>query len=341
VAERLSGWKEDDCRGLPIEQVLILRREEDSEIIENPAKHALRVGGVVGLENHTELVSRNGTVMTVDDSASPIRDADGTVVGAVLVFRDVTQRRREQRELTEAQALTQSVVEELRRSNDDLSQFAAVASHDLRSPLNNVMQFAQLIDRRYSDELGDGREMLGMLITSAKRMGSLIEDLLRYASISSEISPTLEPTDSNSQLEAALQNLDSSIKETRASITSDSLPSVHVDETHLTQIFQNLIGNAIHYRSSGIPKIHIGVEARGKMWRFSCADNGIGIAEEYQAQIFEPFKRLHGHDRPGTGIGLAICRKIIERFGGRIWVESEVGKGSTFFFTLPSKLQQP
>jgi PAS domain S-box-containing protein len=184
-AERLSGWREDEALGKPIEDVFLLQREDNQESIENPVRHAIRVAEVVGLANHTVLVSKDGHIIGVDDSASPIRDGAGNVIGGVLVFRDVTERRNEQRALMEAQARAQSMIAELQRSNDDLSQFAAVASHDLRSPLNNVMTLAQLLERRYSDEHGDGKEILGMLITSAKRMGALIEDLLRYARIMS------------------------------------------------------------------------------------------------------------------------------------------------------------
>jgi PAS domain S-box-containing protein len=334
-AERLSGWKENEARGRPIEEILSLQREDNNENIENPVTRALRTGEVVGLENHTELVSRDGRALTVDDSASPIRNANREIIGGVLVFRDVSERRKAQRELAAAQALAQRMIGELRRSNDDLSQFAAVASHDLRSPLNNVMQFAQLIERDYAGESEEGKEMIRMLIASAKRMGVLIEDLLRYAGISSEASASVEPIDASSKIAAAIQNLDVSIRASGASVTFDPLPPVRIDGTHLTQIFQNIIGNAIHYRSSEAPRIHVSVADKGEAWLFSCADNGVGIAPQYRAQIFEPFKRLHGQDRPGSGIGLAICKKIVERFGGRIWVESEEGKGSTFFFTVP------
>ncbi len=188
VAERLSGWREDDAFGKAIEDVLLLQREDNRETIENPLKHAMRTGEIVGLANHTVLVGKDGRVLSVDDSASPIRDANGTIIGGVLVFRDVSQRRQEQRALAEAQALAQSMIVELRRSNDDLSQFAAVASHDLRSPLNNVLQLAQLLEQRYSDGVGDGKEIVGMLIAAAARMGALIEDLLRYARMTAEIS---------------------------------------------------------------------------------------------------------------------------------------------------------
>jgi len=334
-AERLSGWKEDEARGKPIEEVLTLQREDNRETIENPVRHALRIGEVVGLANHTVLVSKDGRVLTVDDSASPIRGENGQIAGGVLVFRDVTERRNIQRSLAEAQAQAQQMIQELRRSNDDLAQFAAVASHDLRSPLNNVMQFAQLLERRHSDDLGEGKELIGFLISSAKRMGDLIEALLRYANVTSDVWVRAAPADANTELESALQNLQSSIEKSGAKVTHDSLPSIPVDATHVRQIFQNLIGNAIHYRGSAVPRIHVGVADQGEMWLFSCADNGSGIAPQYQLQVFEPFKRLHGNDRPGSGIGLAICKKIVERFGGRIWVESEEGGGSTFFFTLP------
>jgi PAS domain S-box-containing protein len=337
-AERLTGWKEDDARGKPIEEVLILQREDNREAIENPVRHALRVGEVVGLANHTVLVSKDGRVLTVDDSASPMRGENGQIDGGVLVFRDVTERRNIQRSLAEAQARAQRMIEELRRSNDDLAQFAAVASHDLRSPLNNVMQFAQLLERRYSGDSGEDKELFGFLIASAKRMGDLIEALLRYAKVTDVWVPSA-PADANAQLESAIQNLQSSIEKSGARVTHESLPPVLIDATHVCQIFQNLIGNAIHYRGAAAPRIHIGVTDQGEMWLFSCADNGSGIAPPYQLQIFEPFKRLHGNDRPGSGIGLAICKKIVERFGGRIWVESEEGRGSTFFFTLPKAFQ--
>jgi len=332
-AERLSGWQENDARGRPIEEVLILQREDNHEKIENPVTHALRVGKVVGLANHTRLVGKDGRVIIVDDSASPMRDSNGEVIGGVLVFRDVTERRNIQRSLAEAQARAQQMIEELRRSNDDLSQFAAVASHDLRSPLSNIIQFAQLLDRRYGDGAAEEKQLTGVLIASARRMGELIEALLRYARVTSDGSIPSAPVDANAQLASAIQNLQSSIEKSHAVVTHDLLPSVLIDATHLSQIFQNLIGNAIHYRGLEAPRIHIGVADRGEMWLFSCADNGSGIAPEYQLQIFEPFKRLHGTDRPGSGIGLAICKKIVERFRGRIWVESEEGKGSTFFFT--------
>ncbi|MCU1329865.1 MAG: domain S-box [Bryobacterales bacterium] len=334
-AEKLSGWYEDDARGKAIDEVTVMVREDTTIRIENPVLHALRTGEVVGLANHTSLLSKDGRCIAIDDSAAPIRDDRGVVVGGVLIFRDISKQRATQKKLTEAQALAQAMIDELKRSNEDLSQFAAVASHDLRSPLNNVMQFAQLIDLRYGDRLGDGRDLMNHLIAAARRMSALIEDLLRYAKFTSDISVATELTDANRQVDTAIEVLEASICGSHATVTHDALPMVTLDPTHLVQIFQNLIGNAIHYRGPEAPRIHIGVADEEGMYRFSCADNGVGIDAGYQAQIFEPFKRLHGPDRPGSGIGLAICKRIVERAGGRIWVESRVNEGSTFFFTLP------
>jgi PAS domain S-box-containing protein len=333
-AERLSGWKEHEALGKPIEDVLVLQREDNREPIENPIRHALRIKEAAGLANHTVLVGKDGRVITVDDSASPILDGNGTIIGGVLVFRDVTERRKEQRALVEAKALADHMVDELRRSNDDLSQFAAVASHDLRSPLNNVMQFAQLLELRYGDKLGDGKEFLGHVIVAAGRMSALIEDLLRYARITTDAAVPALQVDANEQIDVALQNLQGSIAKSGAIVTHDPLPAVRIDATHLVQLFQNLIGNAIHYRGPDAPRIHVSAQDQGDHWQFSCADNGVGIAPDFHESIFAPFKRLHGHDRPGSGIGLAICKKVVERFGGRIWVESDEGKGATFLFTI-------
>ncbi len=338
VAAAICGWKEEAAVGKPIDEVMVLIREDTNEPIENPVTLALRTGAVVGLENHTVLIANNGDRFTVDDSASPIRDANGNVLGGVLVFRDVSERRRTERQLAEAHRTLEAVAADLRRSNEDLSNFAFVASHDLRSPLNTVLQFAQLLERRYGDQLGDGKQLLEYITAGAKRMGTLIEDLLTYARLSANAPDSQEEVDVNEQFETVIANLEASIAQAGASVSHDPLPCVRVDRTSIVQIFQNVIGNAIHYRGEARPQIHISAEELDLEWLFSCKDNGIGIAVEHQSQIFEPFKRLHGTDRPGSGIGLAVCKKIVERFHGRIWVESEPGQGSTFFFTFPKSI---
>lgn len=335
VAAELTGWDPDLAIGRSIEEVLVLVREDTGEPIENPLRHALRTGRRVGLENHTILLSRDGTGYVVDDSAAPIQNEDGVVSGAVMVFRDVSHRRRAERALNEAYRQLEQTAAELRRSNEDLSEFAHVASHDLRSPLKTVIMFSQLLDREHGDALGDGKELLRRITESAKRMASLIEDLLRFSTISSSLDYSAEPVDANECLANAIGNLESSVAESGAVITSGPLPEVAVDRTSLVQLFQNLIGNSIRYRSAEVPRISIGAARRNEFWCFSCRDNGIGIPDEFQERIFEPFKRLHGRELPGNGIGLAVCRKVVQRYGGTIWVESTVDEGSTFYFTFP------
>jgi PAS domain S-box-containing protein len=335
VAEALSRWHSEDALGKPIEEVLVLLRENSTISVENPIRQVLREGVIAGLANHTVLIAKDGRSIPIDDSASPIRDASGAMVGAVLVFRDISAQRKSQSDLKEAHEKLERSVAELKRSNENLSEFAYVASHDLRSPLRTVVQFSQLLEREYGDKLGDGKKLLDYLTSSARRMQSLIDDLLSYATVSVHAEQKGEPVDANLALENALENLRGPITAAGALITHDFLPTLPVSATSLVQLFQNLVGNAVHYRSDNPPVVHISAEARDDMWRFSCKDNGIGIAPKYQSQIFEAFKRLHGAEKPGSGIGLAVCKKIVEHYKGRIWVESAENKGSTFFFTLP------
>ena len=257
-------------------------------------------------------------------------------MGAVLVFRDITAQREIERDLKATHERLESRAAELKRSNEDLSQFAHVASHDLRSPLNTVVLFSQLLERDYGEKLGEGKQLLDYISGAARRMQTLIEDLLSYARVSTEAEPATERVDANVQLQTALENLRGPIETTGAVVTHDTLPVLRVSGTSLVQLFQNLVGNAVHYRGDDPPRVHISAIKEADRWRFSCKDNGIGIAPEDQVKIFEAFKRLHGVDRPGSGIGLAVCKKIVERYQGRIWVKSVVNHGSTFFFTLPA-----
>lgn len=335
VGEQLSGWSEDFAIGKPVEEVLLLVREDQGAPIENPVIQALRSNSIVALRTPAILVARDGHGIPVDDSASPIRGADGGVVGAVVVFRDVSARKEAEKNLKHAHEQLAMRAHELRRSNEDLSHFAHVASHDLRSPLNTINQYAQLLDRRYGDQLGDGTELLSYLRSAARRMNDLIEDLLSYAQVSGERTRPGAMADANIQFDSAVANLQSSIDESGAIVTRDDLPAVGIEPISLLQIFQNLIGNAIHYRGRETPHVHVSAREDSGSWLFSCSDNGIGIPAAFHKQIFEPFKRLHGEDRPGSGIGLAVCKRIVERTKGNIWVESQVNQGSTFFFTLP------
>jgi light-regulated signal transduction histidine kinase (bacteriophytochrome) len=195
--------------------------------------------------------------------------------------------------------------------------------------------FSQLLERKYGDTLGEGKELLAQITTATRRMASLIDDLLRFSTISATRQYAASLVDANKSLATAIDNLRSSIEESGAVVEYDRLPQILIDETSLVQLFQNLLGNAIRYRSEQDPRMVVSAVPHDGFWRFSCRDNGIGIAPEYTSRIFEPFKRLHGPEVPGSGIGLAVCRKIVQRYGGDIWVESTVGEGSTFYFTLP------
>ena len=225
---------------------------------------------------------------------------------------------------------------ELRRSNEDLEQFAYVASHDLQEPLRMITNYLQLLRQRYKDKLDAGADdFIGFALDGSKRMHQLIHDLLTYSRVGTH-GKEFVPTDCAQALANALANLRVAIEESRAEITHDPLPTVKGDEVQLMQLFQNLIGNAVKFRGEAVPKIHLGVQRSGAEWEFSVRDNGIGIAPEDFQRIFVVFQRLHSREKyPGTGIGLSVCKKIVERHGGRIWVESKPGQGTTFHFTLP------
>ena len=329
VAERLTGWSNSEAAGAPLPEVFCIVNEETRKPAESPVAKALREGHVVGLANHTVLISRSGVEFCIDDSAAPIRDSSGAITGVVLVFRDSTDKRNAQKKI-------ESQTVELRRAITDLNQFAYAVSHDLREPLRNIANYAELLVRRFSGEAdGDAERFKSVITQGVARMETLLSDILTYSLVGAPEEHPPVPVDCNEVLAKTLQNLHASIVESGAVITHDSLPTVRASAMHLSQLFQNLLSNAIKYRSSRPPRIHIRVVRLQNDWRFSVVDNGIGIESQYFQKIFGVFKRLHGKTVPGTGIGLAICAKVVERYGGRIWVESYPGEGSTFHFTLP------
>jgi signal transduction histidine kinase len=227
--------------------------------------------------------------------------------------------------------------ERLTRANRDLEQFAHSASHDLQEPLRAVAIYSELLVERSAKSLDDqAMVFLGYLQSGAKRMEMLVRDLLTYTRTAGAEENVTEAVDAGEQLEIALANLAHSLENTGAEITHDPLPLVKMRALHIQELFQNLIGNAIKYRRDEPPRVHVSARPEGGQWRFAVSDNGLGIEKQFHEQIFGIFKRLHTNDRfPGTGIGLAICQRIAERYGGRIWVESELGKGSTFYITVP------
>ena len=249
--------------------------------------------------------------------------------GVNSLHRMDIKRRQAERELQDTAA-------KLSRSNADLEQFAYVASHDLKEPLRAIGGSVQILQERYQDTLApEAAQVIRHTVEGTQRMQTLIDDLLAYSRLTTR-EAALEPTDCTAVVEEVLSNLSQAIQESKAIVTHDPLPTVKADRIQLLQVFQNLISNGIKYRSQRTPKIHVGVEDRGNDWLFIVRDNGIGIAPQYAERIFRIFQRLHTRkEYSGTGIGLAICKKIIERHGGRIWVESELEEGSTFNFTLP------
>ncbi|OGP86892.1 MAG: hypothetical protein A2031_06185 [Deltaproteobacteria bacterium RBG_19FT_COMBO_43_11] len=247
------------------------------------------------------------------------------------IIRDITERK-------QAAEQMKKLTQELERSNTDLAQFAYVASHDLQEPLRMVTSFVQLLQKRYQGKLDkDADEFISYAVDGASQMQRLINDLLKYSRVGTH-GKKLEPTNCNIVVTHAISNLSKTIKEADAVINIDHLPTISADYTQLVQLFQNLISNAIKYHGKKQPEILIRAINKGDNWLFSVRDNGIGIDKDYIDKIFVIFQRLHNKSKyPGTGIGLSICKKIVERHGGRIWVESKLGQGSTFYFTIPNK----
>ena len=275
------------------------------------------------------MVREDGTCRTMLGEAVPLLDENGSPRGAVGAFIDITDRKGAEAELKATAAA-------LRRSNEELEQFAYIVSHDLQEPLRTISSFSSMLSRRMGPSLdADNRELLGFVLSAAARMRELINGLLAYSRVEHS-SDDIQSVDMNAVVDYSISTLARSIEESHAVVTRDALPGVQGDFGRCVQLVENLIGNALKYRSAESPRIHVTGSRTGGECVLSVSDNGIGIAPGYHEQIFGVFRRLHtAAAYPGTGIGLAICRKIVERAGGRIWVESEPGKGSTFRFTLP------
>ncbi len=300
---------------------------DDWEGVVEQSKRIFTDSGGAGVVSF-RVISKDGRVIHMDAHTSLIIEKTG-LARLYGVFMDVSERVQGQRALA-AQS------EELRRANEELTQFAYVASHDLQEPLRMVTSYLQLVEARYKDQLDDdGRVFINYAVDGATRMKALIQDLLTYSRVQRR-QEAFTRIDLNRVLSRVLQNLEVSISESGAIITHDTLPSIRGSEAEMAQLFQNLIANAIKFRREAVPEITINCEKQDGMVHIRVADNGIGIDKQYLDRIFVVFQRLHTRDKyPGTGIGLAIVKKVVENHGGKITVESEVGKGTTFAFTLP------
>jgi PAS domain S-box-containing protein len=278
----------------------------------------------------------SGRIHYMSSSGHPVFDEEGRFKGYRGIGKDITERKLAEEALRAAHDELENKARELTRSNDELQQFAYVASHDLQEPLRMVSSYTQLLERRFGDKLdGDAKEFMAFIVDGAARMKQLIEDLLAYSRVGTR-ARDFQPTDSALALEKACANLKGAQEQSGAVVTHEALPTVHADGTQLVQLFQNLLGNAMKFRGEAPPRIHVAAETREEVWVFTVRDNGIGLDPQYAERIFMMFQRLHTKaDYPGTGIGLAICKKIVDRHGGRIWVESQPGQGCTFGFTLP------
>jgi PAS domain S-box-containing protein len=314
--ERMFGYSRDELYGQHVELLLPERSREGSPRT-----------SVMGEGRELRGLRKDGSEFPAEIGLSPVETPEGTLVTSAI--RDVSVRKRSEEHLMRT-------VAELKRSNDELQRFAYVSSHDLQEPLRMVTSYMQLLAKRYKGQLdSDADVFIGYAVDGCNRMKVLIQDLLTYSRVGTTGSA---PGDVSGEeaLQDALTNLLITIEQSGAVVTHDVLPTIRADKTQLSQVLQNLIANAIKYRSAEVPHVHVAAQNGDNEWIFSVSDNGMGIDPQYFERIFVLFQRLHGQGEfSGTGIGLAICKKIVERRGGRIWVESQPEEGSTFYFTVP------
>lgn len=317
--EQLLGYTEEEWIGRPA-SIIFTPEDKAVEMCQSEMVLAQESGSATDIRWHRH---KDGTEFFANGFMNAVRDEHGTLIGYAKIMSDETARKKLQDSLTE--------------SNSALEQFAYVASHDLQEPLRTMSSYSQLLKNRYQGKLDSDADLfLNFILTASARMGALVQDLLAYARLATEQErPSSIALDED--LEAALTHLDQAIRESGASVTHDPMPILPVDRGQMVRLFQNLIGNAVKYRRPDEPpQVHVSAEQKGSEWIISIRDNGIGFAPEHASIIFAPFKRLHTAEQyPGTGVGLAICRRIVQAHGGRIWAESQPGQGTTFSFTLP------
>ena len=326
AAESLYGYTAEEIYGKSVKALMPSpHREQHDSYLANYVHTG--TAKFIGMGREVEGQRKDGTRFPLDLSVSELQLDNKRLF--TWIARDITERKR-------AEKVLYRYTEELKRSNADLEQFASAASHDMQEPLRTIASFAQLLAKQYKGTLGkDADEFITYISEGAFRMQALIQDLLAYSRLTTQ-GESLKSVEVSKVVDHAMHNLQIAMKESQAEVSLDSLPVVQGDPAQLAQLFQNLIGNALKFRGEKPPRIHIRAESNGQFCTLAVEDNGIGIDPKFGDRIFAIFQRLHTRNEyKGTGIGLALCKKIVERHGGRIWVESQPRKGATFYFTLP------
>lgn len=329
VAEELTGWNEGEAVGRRLEDVFNIVNRQTGGPTENPVARVLREGFVVGLADDTMLIAREGTERAIADSGAPIRDEEGNIMGTVVVFRDITERLRVEEE-------RERLLADLEAKNRELESFAYTVSHDLRAPLVSIDGFSSVLQKEFYDQLGQqGQHYLDRIQANLSHIDALIGHLLALSRIGRVVGP-IEEIDVSGLLAEIQQELALKLEEAGAEfVVQEPLPAIRADPDRIRQVFVNLIDNAVKFRSEERAlRIEVGCQQERGFYCFHVADNGIGIAPRYHEQIFAPFRQLDP-ETEGVGMGLALVKKIVEHHGGRVWVESEEGRGATFYFTIP------
>jgi PAS domain S-box-containing protein len=341
-AERLFGWTRKQVLNKPAAEVILPSRFRDKHVLDKDQLFSVSRGRLLNRRREMYVLNRHQEEFPVEIGVFSIKDRDRQIYCAFI--SDITERKlieEKTRELNEElERRVQERTSELIRSNQELEQFAKIASHDLQEPLRAIQGFAILLQKRYKGKLDkDADEFVDFIIDGTSRMQQLIQAVLWHSSIKAE-EDLSTVSDVGSALDEVLTNLRQAIAEANAEFDIGDMPDVAVERTQLVQLFQNLISNSIKYRGDRPPEIHLSAELSVDRWLFTLRDNGIGVDPKYAERIFDMFARLHGKtEYQGTGIGLAICKKIVMAHGGKIWMESEPGQGSIFYFSLPAACQ--